>query len=86
MSEAEKEKEKKIHWEEQVNYWRGKIDMWHAAGAILEEKKESMLKRWIERDCNVSDERMAMVMAEKWSKVDSFAANFQRQLAKQNCE
>ena len=79
MPEAEKEIERKVHWEEQVNYWTGKINMWHAAGAISEDRKEGMLKEWIERDCNVSDERMIIVMTRKWSKEPSMAENLWKQ-------
>ena len=52
---------------------------------LLEEKIEGMRKRLFEkiRKEHLSDEKMAMVMSKKWSKEDSFAANFQRQLAKQ---
>ena len=73
LPESQKEKERKIHWEEQVDYFRAKIDMWHEAGAISEDKKEGMLQRIIEYECNVSDEKMAMVMAKKWRTEPTFA-------------
>ena len=83
MSEAEKDKERKLHREEEISLWSYKLDNYN--WQLPEEKIERMREGFNERMRNehLSDEKMAMVMSKKWSKEDSFAANFQRQLAKQ---
>ena len=65
MSEVDKEKERELHRAEEIDFWGQKIDMWQLA----EEKKEGMRKRLYAniQSEDLSDEKMAMVMAKKWS-------------------
>ena len=64
MTEAEKEQERKLHRERNIEYWTMKASMWQNP----EEEREGMLNAVIEscRTENLTDEKMAKVMANKW--------------------
>lgn len=66
MPEEEKERERELHREENVRYWRGRTEIWQ----MSEEKKERMLNNLI-NDCrteHLSDLKMVTVMVKKSTK------------------